>query len=83
MAAQANRNSETRCFNREAKQLKPMFYSDIADTSVHFQFRLFRVENSFEGHPSPGSLVIQEFPESYQIIKQFIFLITSLRKSTS
>jgi hypothetical protein len=47
-----NRNTETRCFAMEAKHPKQTFCFGKCRNWFRFQFRLFRIETSFEGHPS-------------------------------
>ena len=49
-----NRNIETLCFGIEAKQPKQTFCFGQCRNQFRFQFRLFRIETSFEGHPSCG-----------------------------
>ncbi len=45
-------------FGIEAKQLKQTFYFGLCRTLFQFLFRLFGIETSFEGHPSPAWLPI-------------------------
>jgi hypothetical protein len=45
------RNIETLCFGIEAKQPKQTFCFGFCRNKFRFQFRLFRIETSFEGHP--------------------------------
>ncbi len=46
-----NQNIETLCFGIEAKQPKQTFCFGQCRNQFRFQFRLFRIETSFEGHP--------------------------------
>ncbi len=45
------RNIENLCFGIEAKQPKQTFCFGQCRKQFRFQFRLFRIETSFEGHP--------------------------------
>ncbi len=47
-----NRNIETLCFGIEAKQPKQTLCFGQCRNKFRFQFRLFRIETSFEGHPN-------------------------------
>ncbi len=47
-----NRNSETLSFGIETKQPKQTFCFGQCRNQFLFQFRLFRIETSFEGHPN-------------------------------
>ena len=47
-----NRNIETLWFGIEAKQPKQTFSFGQCRNQFRFQFRLFRIETSFEGHPT-------------------------------
>ncbi len=49
-----NRNIENLCFGIEAKQPKQTFCFGQCRNQFRFQFRLFRIETSFEGHPNPN-----------------------------
>ncbi len=69
-------NTETRCFDLEAKQPKQTFCFEQCRNQFRFQFRLFRIETSFEGHPRQDTalMIIQiTFCSFFHQIKSFLF----------
>ncbi len=75
-----NRNIETLCFGIEAKQPKQTFCFGQCRNQFRFQFRLFRIETSFEGHPSLGNSTMSVYNNPIPcIIIQKQFQICTMR----
>ena len=71
-----NRNTETRCFGKEAKQPKQTLCFGQCRNQFRFHFRLFRIETGFAGHPTVHYLIIYPSLSLYraQYFKVYTYL---------
>ncbi len=74
-----NRNIKTLCSGIEAKQPKQTLCFGQCQNQFQFQFRLFRIETSFEGHPTLAGILFSSLflkPRIFYSLASLLWLLS-------